>query len=657
MEYKIMSENSSYHQKEQASPDAIIAGTSRAKQQREGKLGNCSKTLHIALFFYGVGKNIDQDQPKEKMSNIAKLFRTFKDSAYKTDTEIFHKYYISGLGTPYQALAGKKASQVASEIYSDFKDEALDEIVNAEIDAFKDIGIDTLFGEGGVKDIEELLSPKGQMKLMGETLIDYTAKISKKGIEATPFLRDNEFIAYNFVTGVETRINDLKEVIKRAYQEAKNTGDIPLHRISVSVFGFDMGATLARYFIGVLINQICQKDYDTGLYFYGGVHGGAWVDIPFVGLFDCSRDTPESEDNGLDYGLNILTLPAKSNKVTEVAIDSLITMVAGRKYIDHMTPLPTIVKKSLHLIAAHEKRKWRCLYLTGRSGEHHQEELLPGCSEDIGGGLRNNEQKPNEELAKVALNKMHLAAFHAGVPFPELDALREMDFDTWLYFQDEQKVEGKKATEWVDYYQSGIPLKKLTFTALNAHLDSYFAWLGQKHYEYKNELRKLEEQEKAELLSAGSHQGGFNISAKSRQAAFGASEKMALLKKDWGWLSEVAKMAWQVKTRKLSPVPPEIFDKIYWPAKRRAQYYIDCGTAGYDNMPFPISYVPVSNELYSWFVHDIQRAEGINYHYFYIRLMEPLSGDFPPDEPEVNTPPEPPLYVGNDFIFTGWPKF
>ncbi|HHO0143444.1 hypothetical protein GKR72_16010 [Providencia stuartii] len=427
--------------------------------------------------------------------------------------------------------------------------------------------------------------------------------------------------------------------------------------ISVSVFGFDMGATLARYFIGVLVNQICQKNYDTGLYFYGGVHGGAWVDIPFVGLFDCSCDTPESEDNGLDYGLNILTLPAKSNKVTEVAIDSLITMVAGRKYIDHMTPLPTIVKKSLHLVAAHEKRKWRCLYLTGRSGEHHQEELLPGCSEDIGGGLRNNEQKPNEELAKVALNKMHLAAFHAGVPFPELDALREMDFDTWLYFQDEQKVEGKKATEWVDYYQSGIPLKKLTFTALNAHLDSYFAWLGQKHYEYKNELRKLEEQEKAELLSAGSHQGGFNISAKSRQAAFGASEKMALLKKDWGWLSEVAKMAWQVKTRKLSPVPPEIFDKIYWPAKRRAQYYIDCGTAGYDNMPFPISYVPVSNELYSWFVHDIQRAEGINYHYFYIRLMEPLSGDFPPDEPEVNTPPEPPLYVGNDFIFTGWPKF
>lgn len=236
-----------------ASTDAIIGASNRAKQAREGKLGNCSKTLHIGLFFDGVGRNIEKDKPIGKTSNIAKLYDVYKRSDKSTENDIYWKYYISGLGTPYQAQAGKKVGQVASEIYSDFKDEALDEIVNAEIDAVKDIGIDTLLGEGGIKDIEELLSPKGQMKLMGETLIDYTAKISKKGIEATPFLRDNEFIAYNFVTGVETRINDLKDRFFQAYQAAKDMGDIPLHRISVSVFGFDMGATLARYFIGVLI--------------------------------------------------------------------------------------------------------------------------------------------------------------------------------------------------------------------------------------------------------------------------------------------------------------------------------------------------------------------------------------------------------------------
>ncbi|WP_269078042.1 hypothetical protein [Providencia burhodogranariea] len=37
-----------------ASTDAIIGASNRAKQAREGKLGNCSKTLHIGLFFNGV---------------------------------------------------------------------------------------------------------------------------------------------------------------------------------------------------------------------------------------------------------------------------------------------------------------------------------------------------------------------------------------------------------------------------------------------------------------------------------------------------------------------------------------------------------------------------------------------------------------------------
>lgn len=117
------------------------------------------------------------------MSNIAKLYAIYKNNDFNTETDTYSRIYISGLGTPYQDQAGKKASQVSSEIYSDFKKSILEEALDAEIDSIKDIGIDSLFGEGGVKDIEELLSPKGQMKLMGETLIDYTAKISKKGIE------------------------------------------------------------------------------------------------------------------------------------------------------------------------------------------------------------------------------------------------------------------------------------------------------------------------------------------------------------------------------------------------------------------------------------------------------------------------------------------
>ncbi|EMS1061634.1 hypothetical protein WKS79_000091 [Providencia stuartii] len=41
--------------KRRASKDSIISATNKAKQAQECKLGNCSRTLHIGLFFDGVG--------------------------------------------------------------------------------------------------------------------------------------------------------------------------------------------------------------------------------------------------------------------------------------------------------------------------------------------------------------------------------------------------------------------------------------------------------------------------------------------------------------------------------------------------------------------------------------------------------------------------
>ena len=66
----------------------------------------------------------------------------------------------------------------------------------------------------------------------------------------------------------------------------------------------------------------------------------------------------------------------------------------GRKCLEHMSPLPEAVKKSLHLVAAHERRRWRCVYRTAREGSGHQEVLMPGYSEDIGGGMKPDVQKP-----------------------------------------------------------------------------------------------------------------------------------------------------------------------------------------------------------------------------------------------------------------------
>lgn len=81
-------------------------------------------------------------------------------------------------------------------------------------------------------------------------------------------------------------------------------------------------------------------------------------------------------------------------------------------------------KESLHLVAAHETRVWRCLYRTG-DNPVHKEELYPGCAEDIGGGLKPDEQKPSAELCRVALHRMYCEATMAGVPFPDFQTLNE----------------------------------------------------------------------------------------------------------------------------------------------------------------------------------------------------------------------------------------
>lgn len=57
--------------------DYIIAGASRAQQACDYQLGNCSRILHIAFFFDGVGRNVEQDAPEGRLSNIARLFRAF----------------------------------------------------------------------------------------------------------------------------------------------------------------------------------------------------------------------------------------------------------------------------------------------------------------------------------------------------------------------------------------------------------------------------------------------------------------------------------------------------------------------------------------------------------------------------------------------------
>lgn len=252
-------------------------------------------------------------------------------------------------------------------------------------------------------------------------------------------------------------------------------------------------------------------------------------------------------------------------------------------------------------------------------------ELMPGCSEDVGGGLKPEEQKPSAELSRVALNRMYREAMMAGVPFPDLNSLYQTDVTVWSYFAMKDTVDNLTAAQWSARYQSAVPPKKISYHALNRHLDSYFEWLGTQYYQYRKRLRQLESQHSSVYRSVDSVNGMLGVSSQAKNAADDISEDIALLKKNWGWLEDVRDAAYQQLRNDAVP-PPVYRENVYEPACARAQYFIDCGGFGFRGEAAPPKWDHAPSEIYSWFVHDIQtllERDSITKEFFCIRWMEP----------------------------------
>lgn len=590
--------------------DAVIAAAHRAQQSCDYRLGNCSRILHVGFFFDGVERNIEQDAPANRLSNVARLYRAYPAPESSTPNTTYSRHYISGLGTSFDETEDERLQGMMDKSLGSLLDDLKDKPADMAKEAFQS----SLGGTSG-KDVltemkDTLLNPKGRLGMLKDSAVNAVKRVS---IEATPWLRDSAFMAYNFVTGADTRLNSTKVRFEQSFEEAMKGGEVPVRLISVSVFGFDMGGTLARQFIDMLLGEICDKKTSGNPAFRG-----VPVDIVFAGLFDCSRDTPESSDDGLDYAASAVSwLPGAVAKTA-----GTVGTLFGRKYLEHMSPLPAAVKNSLHLVAAHERRRWRCVYRTGRDGFEHQELLMPGCSEDIGGGLKPDVQKPSAELCRVSLRKMYTEAMKATVPFLDLKTLDDSDPVVAAYFSMQDGVKNQSVEQWVKSYQSAVNATALSYGAMNRHLDGYFEWLGRQFYEYKSELRRLKSIHSSILPSPGASMG-LSITPQARQASGETAEEIRILEKHWGWLSDVANAAHLLLTQKYHYPPQLYLDNILMPARARAKYFLECGVAGHDGKSPPIRWCVDSSVLYAWFVHDVQRAEGINDGYFSVRWMEP----------------------------------
>ncbi|MGQ3664574.1 hypothetical protein [Citrobacter braakii] len=588
--------------------ESIIAAANRAQQAEDADIGNCDRTWLVGFFFDGIHRNIEQDASENRLSNVARLFRAFPSVQQDTSHENYSKFYISGLGTPFKENLTSKLHAIMdgaqSSVMDDLKEQPKEIAKDASMELLKGSNWWEVLKDSGKK----LISPSEWKSLVGDVAKN-AAK--KSGIEATPWLRDNPTIADMLVTGVDTRITSTKTTFEEAFKEIKTKSPVPVKLISISLFGYDVGATLARKFIDTLLDDICQRQGDKHTY------KGIPVEIIFTGLFDCARHTPASNNNGVDWFVATAGGPIKG-----------ISVLMGDKSVDQESALPDTVKNALHLVAAHENRPWRSVYCLGGSNNKHKEELLPGCAEDVGGGLKPNEQKPSAELCRVALHRMYRAATMAGVPFPDLQTLDQTDTDVAAYFIMQDKVKNKSVTQWTKLYQQAVPFNAVSIGAQNRHLDSYIEWLGRQYYQYRCECMKYEKQRGDILASAGASAGLLGISSQAKETSRHYQNELDVLHKNWGWLEDVHDAAIKMKnSMENDPKDKRIYivPNVYKPALRRARRFLDYAHAAYLGQPQPFPEDNAPSDMYAWFIHNRQATGndvGISQDFLVIRSLE-----------------------------------
>ncbi|MGY2293316.1 hypothetical protein ACW9H6_26645 [Pseudomonas sp. SDO528_S397] len=325
-----------------------------------------------------------------------------------------------------------------------------------------------------------------------------------------------------FKTGVETRLEATWARLEDIIENFGANSPLPITRISISLFGYDYGATLARAFAHKLFDEC-----DPGTTTYKKAH----LEVAFVGLFDAVDRSMQAS----------------------VVRDVLLPLTNS---VDDGEGLPGPVKAALHLVAAHECRGARRSRLigTGPLTPKWEERLVPGTSEDVGGGLKRGDGPGSRELHLASLHEMYRAAFRAGVPFPALDTLEEQDQFIARFFVLKDHINGVGAIDASQRYmrQTGHP--HLSANAFLAHRRVYIQRLrilwemySQQCRAYDNEAQRLarpalgDQGVLTRMLGLGSE---TQAQAARRDTAFDqARTRKAQLRAELGWLEQVDREA------------------------------------------------------------------------------------------------------------------
>jgi hypothetical protein len=514
---------------ERCTVETLDALHARSNDMPTARLGaDCRQLMEIGFFFDGMGRHLERDLQEDRVSNIGKLYEAYPLGNASLSLRC-KKHYYSGLGTPFEASLTESLVGAAHRIPSEGEATRDGQFRSSVTEAAKDVASGNhtgrwweVFGNSFKKNITK---PWNWLKQARNSAV-------RTGAEAISPIRDNSLAANLLMSGSHTRQSAAIRDFRKSVSDVQQTSQLPLSQIRVSVFGFDFGAAMAKAFVRELLNEICEHDGDAYRY------AGAEVKVVFVGLLDCV-DRTHAEMGPLDW----------FHPLTPV--------------LDDGGALHPACQRALHLVAAHERRFYRRCRPLGGQNANWREELCPGISEDIGGGLVSDEQKNSAELSRAALHRMYRQATRAGVPFPPLDSLAARGRRFARMFELNDQVEGYSLMAMAIHYQRQTSSHRSpTAENFRFHTLIYLAWLAQRYRDYREALAILENREEALPSRYYNHTLGAvtaSLTESREQWELEEVERadidagLADLKTTWGWLEQVDSEAQNIRNRFNSP--------------------------------------------------------------------------------------------------------
>jgi hypothetical protein len=459
---------------------AVAKGVSdRASEAPINKCFVCEQSLLLSFFFDAFGHDRQKDETKNRLSNLARAFVAHRQ---RKESAGIYPFYYEGLGTdlrqsPAMADAAQKAlietgKAVGTEAGGQAKD--------AVTDKAKAAAMGVVQGQSA-----KLHTQAMRQELPGDlrkALTDPTSYIEgvvqsifSKVIDIFPQWRDSKLAASTLNTGAQARL----DMALKDFDAVLAGQTMPITEVQVAVFGAERGASLARAFVNMLIDQRCKKAGNSLI--LKSVARPTTLTFKFVGLFDAQSTVAQF---GKEYEV-------LGGRVLGKIVGFVTGLVGSGGLRDAFElDLPSQVQRVVHMVAGNETRVIAAVDTLAKSEAASQEETVyPGAQADVIAGLAPMERGKVVDLARMPARKMLFEAQAAGVPMYTPHQLEKVDPDTARLFAMPTRVNVASQTTPVGVTNmlqawrrdtgitEGMPLAKALFQAQKA----YLAYLKAQH--------------------------------------------------------------------------------------------------------------------------------------------------------------------------------